>query len=125
MGFDAYVQITLYFKNGRPYFYLNGEQEFDLTKIPSIPEEFRDFEQLRGYGYMALLTSTKDTNSYRDDKREITEIPIDEIVPDYDTMTASSCYEEGDITHTEFVEFQRFCDWVRKTGVDFTYYMSY
>lgn len=125
MGFDAFLQITLYFKNGRPYFYLKGEQVFDMAQIPTIPEEFRNFEQLRGFGYMALLLSTKGTKSYRDDNREITDIHIGGIVPDYDKMTASSCYEEDDITHAEFVEFKRFCDWVRETGVDYTYYMSY
>ncbi len=56
MGFDAFLQVHLSFEKGRPYFFNPGlEREFDLTKIPRIPEEFQCFETLRGWSYGALL----------------------------------------------------------------------
>ena len=125
MTFDAFVYLPIFFKKGRSFFIRNHEEVYDLTQIPTIPEEFRDFETLRGFGYMALLLSTQGMKSYSGDDRELTEIPIYTIVPDYDTMKSSPYYNDDDITHAEFSEFKRFCDWVRETGVEYNYYMTY
>jgi hypothetical protein len=51
MGFDMWISCNLSMcqETGRHYFLRkNGVKEFDLTRIPVVPEEFRRFIQLRG-----------------------------------------------------------------------------
>ena len=120
MGFDAFIQVTIHFKNGRPYFYrTNYEEVYDLTQIPMIPEEFREFETLRGHSWRALLDGDK---KYTD---HITEIGVKDIFPDYVKMCKHDSYEEDDFTEEDVEKFKTFCDWVRGTGVNYTYSMSW
>lgn len=116
MGFDVYVYVQLYFEKGRPYFYKPGaEREFDLSKIPRIPEEFQCFETLRGWSYGALLSP--EPNS--------TEVDLTTFEPSYEKMVADSTYTEGSIGVEEFQLFGKFCEWVRSTDIDFKYMLSY
>ena len=115
MGLDAYVYVQLYFEKGRPYFYNPmAEKEFDLSKIPTIPEEFQCFETLRGWSYGALLSP--ESNS--------TEVDLTSFKPSYMMMKADPTYEGG-ISMEEFQHFEKFCEWVRSTGVEFKYVLSY
>jgi hypothetical protein len=116
MGFDAFLQIHLSFEKGRPYFFNPGlEREFDLTKIPRIPEEFQCFETLRGWSYGALLSP------------EPNEMEVDllSLRPSYEKMVTDPTYTEGDISLEEFHHFVKFCEWVRSTDVEFKYMLSY
>ena len=52
MGFDMWIACALSVcqETGRHYLLRkNGVKEFDLTRIPVVPEEFRRFIQLRGH----------------------------------------------------------------------------
>jgi hypothetical protein len=124
MGFDASIQIPVYFKNGRPYFIRNHEEVYDLSQSPKIPDEFLEFESLQGYSWKALLDSTE---GYWDKGYDssITEISIATIFPDYDIMSSDRIYRSGDFTEADVQKFKEFCDWVRGTGVDFTYILSW
>ncbi len=116
MGFDAYVYVQLYFEKGRPYFYTPmAEKEFDLSKIPRIPEEFQCFEKLRGWSYGALLSPGPNE----------TEVAITSLDPSYETMVTDPTYTEGSISVEEFQHFEKFCEWVRSTEIDFKYMLSY
>lgn len=116
MGFDAYLQLTMRFEKGRPYFYNPvAEKEFDLSRIPTIPEEFQCFEKLRGWSYGALLSP--EPNS--------TEVELTSFEPSYEKMVTDATYTEGDISLEEFHHFVRFCEWARSTGIDFKYVLSY
>jgi hypothetical protein len=115
MGFDAYLQLTMRFEKGRPYFYKPGVLKvFDLTKIPKIPEEFQRFEELHGWSYGALLSP---------EPNEM-EIDLTTFEPSYMNMVADPTYVGG-ISVEEFQLFEKFCEWVRSTGLDFKYMLSY
>jgi len=116
MGFDAYIYVQLYFEKGRPYFYTPGlTKEFDLTKIPTIPVEFQCFEKLHGWSYGALLSP--ETNE--------TEVDLLSLRPSYEKMVADTTYTEGSISVEEFQLFEKLCEWVRSTDVEFKYTLSY
>ena len=122
MGFDAEFVITLYFKHGNPYFIRNYEEVYDLSQIPKLPEEFYKYESLRGYSWKALLESSYHDNEY---SPSTTEIPIGIIDPDYNNMCSNPNYADGDFTEEDVQHFAAFCDWVRKTGVEYTYKLSW
>ena len=120
MGFDAYLYVKLYFEKGRPYFYRLGltkvfDKEFDLSKIPTIPEEFQCFEKLRGWSYGALLSPEPNE----------TDVELSSLNPCYEKMVADPTYTEGSIGVEEFQLFGKFCEWVRSTDIDFKYMLSY
>lgn len=124
MGFDAFLQVTIHFKKGRPYFLRNNEEIYDLSQIPTIPEEFREYEALRGHSWRALLESTDSPEEFYRDP-DSAAINIVTIFPNYDNMCGHYSYYEGDFTEEDVQKFKVFCDWVRGTGVDFYYYMSW
>ncbi len=121
MGFDAFIQVLIHFGSGRPYFFHNNLTVYDLSQIPKIPDEFLEFEALRGHSWRALLESTPDENYGSDD----TLIEINTIFPDYKTMCEHESYVEDDFTEADVQKFKAFCDWVRGTGVEFYYFMSW
>ena len=116
MGFDAYLEVPIHFNKGRPFFYdRNGQMEFDLSKIPTIPEEFQCFETLRGWSWGALLAVEGDkVNVY-----------LSSFTPSFEKMKADPTYREGDISLETFQHFEAFCEWVCETGIEYRYTMSY
>ena len=127
MGFDAWIQVKIYFKKGRPFFLRDDgkaiEEVYDLTQIPEIPERFHEFESLRGHSWRALLESNPDMEGMYDS--EATQILIPSIHPDYKTMTEHESYCEEDFTEEDIQKFKEFCDWTRGTKLEFYYIMCW
>lgn len=116
MGFDAYLEVPIMFKAGKPYFYDRvGNMEFDLSKIPVIPEEFRCFETLRGWNWGALLSVEGDKVM----------VDLSSFTPSFEKMKEDPTYTEGDISLETFEHFEAFCQWVCDTGIEYRYHMSY
>ena len=116
MGFDAYLEVSIMFKGGKPYFYdRSGNMEFDLSKIPVIPEEFQCFEVLRGWSWGALLAVEGDKVN----------VDLSSFTPSFEKMKADPTYREGDISQETFEHFEAFCRWVCDTGIEYRYTMSY
>lgn len=119
MGFDANLAITLWFHNGRPYFYTRDfKMEFDTAKLPTIPEEFQKFESLRGWHWSFLL----DCDDSYIHTNGCTQISVNDIQLDLEKIKELD--EEQLITEELFHEFLAFCTWVKGTGLNFVYNCS-
>jgi hypothetical protein len=118
MGFGACINIDINFDGatGRPYVYKNGEKCFDMTQVPTIPDEFKEFIKLSGWEWCAYMPSYMDGE---EDWTITTDIPSYQEVCEYEHMSVDG----NDPYHSEelYNKFKSFLKWVEATGLNYYY----
>lgn len=135
MGFDANLEVVLYYEGGRPFFYsqemrpkwsdtglsieqhLVSKKEFDLSKLPTLPAEFQSFEKLRGWSFGAVFLNVKEDDS-------VDTLYLDTLELSYENVKKHPEFDD-DISPELFEKFKNFCTWAKQTGIWFYYRVSY
>ena len=113
--FNAHLEVVIDFKNGKPFFDKDGQENFDLSKIPQIPAQFEKFVKLESWWWGDVFDVKEDTGKV---------IYVNNFRPRCVDMGE----EEGDEVYApleEYLEFESFCKWMRDSGVSFRYSLSY
>jgi hypothetical protein len=125
MGFGAklHIAISIDEASGRPYVWKKtgpeyddcSEKVFDMSQLPTIPEEFKEFIKLSGWEWTAYMPSVMDG----EDEWTLTSgIPFyEEVCEDEHMMSDDGPYHSKE----DYNKFKAFLEWAENTGFDYCY----
>jgi hypothetical protein len=117
MGFGARLVLDTVFDmaTGKVCFFKVMKKEFDMSLVPVIPEEYKEFVEVCGWHWSAYVPyGTLDGDWYLND------MPSYEEVRDNEYMIEAD--EEDKHDEAEYNKFNGFIEWLKATGITFYYH---